>query len=120
MKISEFFYSYKGITNELFIRIDWIYSTNFDRIFIGIVKNDDSYIKTFIYNINSIDKLAMQMNDKGYSFKIIFKDQNNEEICLFKKENKYEFEHLLFLFNGKLEDVKGKQDNAPPQTIDSS
>ena len=66
MKISEFFYCYYNIRNELFQRIDWIYSTNFDRIFIGIVKNDDSYIKTFIYNINSIDKLGMQNNDNGY------------------------------------------------------
>lgn len=119
LKISEFFYSYHNIRNELFIRIDWIYSTNFDRIFIGIVKNDNSYLKTFIYNINSIDKLAMQNNDKGFSFKIIFNDQDNEEICLFKNENNYYFEHFLFLFNGKLEDVKGNHDNAPPQTIQS-
>ena len=59
----------------------------------------------------------MQNNDNGYSFKIIFKDQTSEEICLFKNENNYYFEKFLFLFNGKLEDIKGIQDNAPPQTI---
>ena len=108
MKISEYFYTYQ-IYGEKFIRIDWIYSKSFDRVFIGIVKKNEklSYINTFIYDINSVDKLVMQKKSYLYAFIIIFKDQNSEEICEFERENKYGFDHLLYLFNGKLEDIKG-------------
>ena len=43
MKISELFYSFR-FQNENFQRIDIIYSKNFDKIFIGVVKNDTTYI----------------------------------------------------------------------------
>ena len=79
LKLSEYFYTYNHILNEQFKRIDWIYSKNFDNIFIGIVKNDQSYIKTFLYKVNSIDKLGMQKKNDIYTFKIIFKDHNSEK-----------------------------------------
>ena len=43
IKISELFYSFR-FQNENFQRIDIIYSKNFDKIFIGVVKNDTTYI----------------------------------------------------------------------------
>ena len=62
----------------------------------------------------------MQKKNDIYTFKIIFKDQNSEEICQFKNEqNHHHFEHFLFLFNGKLEDINGikTNDELPPPTI---
>ena len=120
LKLSEYFYTYNHILNEQFKRIDWIYSKNFDNIFIGIVKNDKSYIKTFLYKVNSIDKLGMQKKNDIYTFKIIFKDQNSEEICQFKNEqNNVLFDQFLFLFNGRLEDINGikTSDELAPPTI---
>ena len=120
LKLSEYFYTYNHILNEQFKRIDWIYSQNFDNIFIWIVKNDKSYIKTFLYKVNSIDKLGMQKKNDIYSFKIIFKDQNSEEICQFKNEqNNVLFDQFLFLFNGRLEDINGikTSDELAPPTI---
>ena len=120
LKLSEYFYTYIFILNEKFKRIDWIYSKNFDNIFIGIVKNNKSYIKTFLYKVNSIDKLGMQKKNDIYTFKIIFKDQNSEEICQFKNEqNNVLFDQFLFLFNGRLEDINGikTSDELAPPTI---
>ena len=43
MKISDLFYTFI-FSGEKFKRIDIIYSKNFDKIFIGVVKNDETYI----------------------------------------------------------------------------
>ena len=43
------------------IRIDFIYSKNFDRIFIGLVKyNGTSYSRTYQFNMIDIDKFILQ------------------------------------------------------------
>ena len=96
---------------------------DFDRLFIGIIKNDKSYLKTFVYNVNTIDKFGLQMKNKGNLLKIILKDKNVEEICYFEYNDKNELELFLFLINGKIEDINGKEDNSencPPPTITSN
>ena len=62
VKISDhfyMFYTYQFLdmckSNETFERLDWLYTTNFDRIFIGVVKDDSSYAKNFIFNTDTID-----------------------------------------------------------------
>ena len=63
IKISDHFYMFynydfidNGSSKESFGRLDWIYTNDFARIFLGVVKNDKSYVNTFIYNIVTIDK----------------------------------------------------------------
>ena len=51
-----FDYLMNSSSSDKFERIDWVYSNNFDRIFIGVVKFNNSYLHSSIYNINSIDK----------------------------------------------------------------
>ena len=66
------------------IRLDFIYSGNFDRIFIGIVKSNlKSYAKTFEFYMNIIDKFILQKfpNFKdGYDLKVMFKDKQIQDI----------------------------------------
>ena len=47
------------------IRIDIVYSNNFDRIFIGLVKyNEEAFTNTFLFEISSIEKFTLEQIDK--------------------------------------------------------
>ena len=105
MKLSDFFYTF-NFSDEKFKRIDIIYSKNYDKMFIGVVKNDKAYINRLILNINTIDKFAMSMEQKGFGFKALLKGTINQiEICDFFHQNQNSLEDFLFLLNGKLEDI---------------
>ena len=105
MKISDLFYTFK-FSGEKFERIDIIYSKNYDKIFIGVVKNDKEYINRLILNINTIDKFAMSMEKKGFGFKVLLKETINQNgICDFFNQSENSLEDFLFLLNGKLEDI---------------
>ena len=93
IKLSEHFYMFynypylgNGAGNENFKRLDWIYTNNFERIFIGVVKNDTSYVNTFIYNIESIDKFIVEIREGKLCLKIVLKDGFNTEICRYTRE----------------------------------
>ena len=105
MKISDLFYTFK-FSGEKFERIDIIYSKNYDKILIGVIKNDKEYINRLILNINTIDKFAMSMEKKGFGFKVLLKETINQNgICDFFNQSENSLEDFLFLLNGKLEDI---------------
>ena len=126
LKLSEHYYcyltydlNYKVVTNENFQRIDWIYSENYDQIFIGVVKNDKSYLNTLTYNSNLINRYVLELKGDKYLLKIIFHDSTEAQICQFKK-NFQEYSYyslnenlnaLLYLLNGQLNKINNKNNN---------
>ena len=116
VKISEHFYLFynynyiyfsksKSKSNESFERLDWIYSNNFDRIFIGVVKNDSFYVNTFIYDTNIIDKFILEIKDGKYCFKVLLKDGNNTEIYRYKREQEKYLNIFIYLINGQINKI---------------
>ena len=109
------FYNYNFLrmtkSNESFERLDWIYSNDFDRIFTGVVKNDSSYINTFIYNTNTIDKFILEIKDGKYCFKILLKNGNNTEICRYKREQEDNLNTFIYLINGQINKINNVNQN---------
>ena len=92
-------------------RIDFIYSKDFKRLFIGIVNYDEkSYIRTFEYQTEQIDHFYFQkpeFNYNNYYFKVLLKYNNvNEAIYQFKKIDKDDQEGLEYILNGKANNNK--------------
>ena len=87
------------------LRIDIIYSNNFDSIFIALLNhNGTSYKKKFIYNIDSIERFILENYETSYNksiLKVVYKNKNVEEIFIIN-ENKFRLEELLFILNEKL------------------
>ena len=98
--------------------MDWIYTNNFERIFIGVVKNDSSYVNTFIFSTNIIDKFILEINEGKFCFKILFKDGGKTEICRYKRYHKNNLNNFIYLINGQLnkinKDNQATQDNSAP------
>ena len=126
LKLSDHYYCYLTYylnqnvrTNENFQRIDWIYSENYDQIFIGIVKNDRSYLNTLTYNTNLINRYVLELKGDKYLLKIIFHDSTEAQICQFKKNfSEYNYhslnenlDALLYLLNGQLNKINNKNNN---------
>ena len=82
-------------------RIDCIYSKNFDRIFIGLVKNNKkSYVNTFIFETNNIERFILEKEGiEDYNLKVIFKGNESQEICNLKNETQENLEGLAYLLN---------------------
>jgi len=122
VKISEHFYMFYNYfylriskSNESFERLDWIYTNDFDRIFIGVVKNDTSYVNTFIYNTNTIDKFILEIKDGKYCFKILLKDGTNAEICRYKRDQEKNLNTFIYLINGQINKINNvNQDQVIP------
>jgi hypothetical protein len=98
---------YEYNSDDQAVRIDFIYSENFDRIFIGVVKNyQKSYIKTFLFNTNTIDKFILQANQlKGYDLRIMLKENNEiQTIWQIKRKGQDDLEGLAFLLNERFVD----------------
>ena len=85
-------------------RIDCIYSKNFDRFFIGLVKNTKtSYIKTFEYQTNNIDKFILTKKDNmKFELKVIFKNGDTQQMYEIKKKDEDELKELVNLLNGAI------------------
>jgi len=86
------------------LRIDIIYSKNFDTIFIGLVNHfGNSYKKTFISKTGSIDKFILDPKNSNNKFilKVVYKNQTIQNIF---RINQYKttLEGLLFILNQKL------------------
>ena len=93
---------YEYDSDDQAVRIDFIYSESFDRIFIGVVKNyQKSYIKTFLFNTNTIDKFILQTNKlEGYDLRIMFKENNEiQTFWQIKKKRQEDLEDIAFLLN---------------------
>ena len=100
---------YKSKRNKRISRIDIIYSNNFDRIFIGLLNyNEKTYLNTFLFQINSIDKFILQsitkskeQSENKNNLQVILKSGEIQTIC---QINDFEatLEGLLFILNEKL------------------
>jgi hypothetical protein len=118
VKISDHFYMFYNYnylnnskSNENFERLDWIYSNDFDRIFFGVVKNDSSYVNTFIYNTNTIDKFVLEIRDGKFCFKILLKDGTNTEICRYNREQENNLNTFIYLINGQINKINNVNQN---------
>ena len=87
-------------------RIDFIYSKNFERIFIGVVNYKlNGYSKTFEYQTDEIDRFGFLKpeNINGpTSFVVILKNKIMSQIIRCKGINRYDQEGIEFILNGKL------------------
>ena len=91
------------------LRMDIIYSNNFDIIFIALLNhNGSSYKKTFIHNIYSIEKFIFEdynnSNDKSI-LKVVYKDTTIEDIFRID-ESKCNLDGLLFILNEKIKNYQ--------------
>ena len=95
------------------LRIDFIYSKNFDRIFIGLFNNNGkTYKNTFEFQMNLIDNFILQSlsyNDRGYILKVNVKNNGIQELYIFPKANKENLRGLVYLLNEKLKNNKKSQ-----------
>ena len=86
------------------LRIDIIYSQNFDTIFIALLNhNGTAYKKTFIHDMKSIERFLLESYDNSNSkfiLKVEYKDKNIENIL--RIDEKYSLEGLLFILNKNL------------------
>ena len=86
------------------LRIDIIYSKNFDTLFIGLLNhNGTSYKKTFIHSINTIERFVFDNYEGSFNksiLKVIYKDRTNEDIVRID-ESKFTLDGLLFILNEK-------------------
>ena len=86
------------------LRIDIIYSNNFDTIFIGLLNhNGTSYKKTFTRSINTIERFTFENYEGSFNksiLKVIYKDRTNEDILRID-ESKFNLDGLLFILNEK-------------------
>ena len=104
--IFHFLYIYSVIKGRKCItRIDIIYSSNFDRIFIGLVDYyEKSFSNTFLFDINSIEKFILEPKNKRKTkniLKVILKNGENQTIYQIN-ENEPTLIGLLFILNEKL------------------
>ena len=104
------------------LRIDFIYSKTFDRIFIGLVNNNKkTYKKTFEFNMETIDKFVLQEIglSNGYNLIALFKDNSNQQIYSLQKAKQDNLKGLVYLLNERIDNsINNKEKitigNAPP------
>ena len=113
IKFSDYFFTFYfksdfGGTGDAHgaLRIDFIYSEDFDRIFIGVVeKYEKSYIKTFEFRMDIIDKFVLQKfknYGNGFDLKVMFKDKQIQEIWTIENKSQKDLEGLVYLLNERL------------------
>ena len=93
-------------------RIDFIYSKEFDRIFIGKVNfKENSYSKTFEYKMDDIEKFFFQqpeiINGDLY-LKVHLKSNRIAQIHTFKIIDEYDQEGLEYILNEKINNITSK------------
>ena len=89
------------------LRIDIIYSFNFDKLFIGISINDKKkYINTFELFIKEIDRFILKknnINEKGFHLNVLLKENIDRELC-YIKDKQEELEGLIYILNENIVD----------------
>ena len=89
-----------------FLRVDMIYSRYFDRLFIGVVKNDEKeYISKNIFKLDEIDKFVIQknnINEQGFHLKYITKGNGQIQDIVYINDNESELMGLIYILNEKL------------------
>ena len=89
---------------KTFLRIDIIYSFDFDKIFIGYLKNGkNEYITTSEFSSNEVERFILQKNKRyemGFHLYAILKGNINREILYI--HDQYEvLEGLVYILNEK-------------------
>ena len=116
MKITDHFYSFLFYVQHK--RIDFIYSDDFGRLFIGEV-NGSRYKNTLLFNISEIDSFEMVANvdedSSNYYIKINDKNHQQSQISIYGIGSYYAsknyLEKFILLLNGKLKDINEKKIN---------
>ena len=89
------------------LRIDIIYSFNFDKLFIGIsIKDKKKYINTSELFIKEIDRFILKknnINEKGFHLNVLLKENIDRELC-YIKDKQEELEGLIYILNEKIVD----------------
>ena len=123
MKFSKHFFTYyirfplEKKSKEIDVsrnRIDFVFSENYDEIFIGIVKaNKTSYENTFQYEMNLIDKFMVNKNQaNGIDLLVVLKNNPKAQyICSIKNILKINADGLVYLLNEKL-NLKNENTNS--------
>ena len=123
MKFSEHFFTYyirfplEKKSKEIDVsrnRIDFVFSENYDEIFIGIVKaNKTSYENTFQYEMNLIDKFMVNKKQaNGIDLLVVLKNNSKAQyICSIKNILKINADGLVYLLNEKL-NLKNENTNS--------
>ena len=84
-------------------RIDCIYSKNFDRVFLGLVKyTKTKYINTFEFQMNNISRFILEREGTNFNLKVEFKNNETQQICTIKNKTQEELEGLINLLNKRL------------------
>ena len=87
-------------------RIDCIYSKKFDRIFIGLVNFNKIKYYTFEYQMNNINRFIYEKeensNKNSFHLKVVFKNNDFQQICTLKDQSENELEGLISLLNKRL------------------
>ena len=88
-------------------RIDCIYSKNFDRVFIGLVKyTKTKYINTFEYQMNNISRFILERegnsSQANFNLKVVFKNNETQQICTIKDKIQNKLARLAYLLNERL------------------
>ena len=87
------------------LRIDIIYSNDFDTIFIALLTSNGHFYKNkFIHDINSIERFILEnyKTSKNKSIlKVVYRDKTVEDIFIIN-ESQNDLEGLLFILNEKL------------------
>ena len=99
-----FLYKCLKLKNENIFKIDFIYSKDFDRVFIGVVKyNQAKYVNTFEYQKNNISKFVYERegntNSKNFNLKVELKNNEIQQLCTLKKQSQNELEGLICFLN---------------------
>ena len=83
------------------IRIDFIFSKDFNTLFIGLVKyTQTKYVATFEFQTNNINKFLYERVDNNFNLKVQFKNNETQQICTLKKKTQEELEVLICFLNG--------------------
>ena len=98
------FFSFYAIIKHS-LRIDIIYSNDFETIFIALLTpNGLFYKKKFIHNINSIERFILEnykISKNKSILKVVYKDKTVKDIFIIN-ESQNDLEGLLFILNEKL------------------
>ena len=98
-----FFFNCK---NNVIIRIDCIYSKDFENMFIGLVKmNEKSYKNTFLLKMSDIKEFFIENKDIDSNIlvlKVIFTNGSIQDICLINNRTIKELNGLIVHLNKRL------------------
>ncbi len=120
LNISKYYYIFRNfdiyeydidgsrMRKETFEEIDWIYSKNFDRIFIGILKNKNTYLNKRIFEIESIDNFHFEIMDKFHNFQVSLKNGDSMNLCTFHYLPDDILNDFIVLLNWQIIKIKGK------------